>query len=170
LKAFFTITLLLILGFSQVGYYFVQLVSQHQLKENMEEAIHNSLAQEETEAISYTDNAKNIFWEEEGKEFLFNGTMYDVVKIAEVKGKKILYCINDKKEKQLVDKYSALTKNNSGDSKKQKNNAFQSEYFFTPEYKDNDIASIHITPREIYLPSSSLAKGICNKNFPPPKA
>lgn len=160
----------MILGFSQVGYYFVMLVSQHQLKEDIEEAIHSNLAQKEMEVISYTDNSKNIFWEEEGKEFLFNGTMYDVVSTAVVKGKKILYCINDEKEKQLVDKYSLLTKNNSGDSKKQKNNAFQFEYFFVPEYKDNDLTLIHITPTETYLPSSGLAKGICDKNFPPPKA
>jgi hypothetical protein len=170
LKAFFTITLLLALGFSQVGYYFVMLIGQHQLKEDIEAAIHNNLTEKEMETISYTDNYKNIFWEEEGKEFLFKGEMYDVVKSAVVKGKKLLYCINDKKEKELIEKYSALTKNNSGNNKKQKSNTYQFETLFVYESKEvNTHIYVPITNGTNFY-TSNLAKGISKITFPPPKA
>ena len=57
------------------------------------------------EVISLSGN-KEIYWEEKGKEFMFKGEMYDVVKTKTVNGKVMLYCINDKKEKALVDNYN----------------------------------------------------------------
>ncbi len=170
LKRFSTITLLLVLIFSHAGYYWVLQLTQLMLKENAEETFRNNYAGEKLVAVCYTDNSNDIFWEEEGKEFLFKGAMYDVVKISVVKGHKILYCINDVKEKQLIDKYNLLTKNNSGDNKKQKNNNFQQDYFFDPQYKHLDIAYLPVTSAETYFHVFNLSKGICDKNFPPPKA
>ncbi len=44
----------------------------------------------------------SMHWEKANKEFILDGKMYDVVKTKTIKGKKILYCINDKKEQQLL--------------------------------------------------------------------
>ena len=170
MKAFFTITLLLALGFNHVGYYFVMLVSQYQLKEQMEEAIHNNLTEKEMEVICYTDNSKDIFWEEEGKEFSFKGEMYDVVKTALVKGKKLIYCVNDKKEKLLIEKYNTLTKNNSRNSKKQKNTTPQFVTLFVYESKEINTCVYVSTTTRVDFYHSSLAKGVSQKSFPPPKA
>jgi hypothetical protein len=56
--------------------------------------------------------------------------MYDVVKSKTVKGKVMLYCINDKKEKTLVDNYNIITKHNSSTDKKGKNIIDNSINFF----------------------------------------
>lgn len=44
-----------------------------------------------------------IVWEEKNKEFSLDGVLYDVARIEKKDGKTFLYCINDKKEKQLLD-------------------------------------------------------------------
>lgn len=110
LKKFLLIILIAVLAYSQIGYYFIMHYSQHVQKRVIQEEIYQQLKDEELEIISLTDNKQHINWEEEGKEFLLNGEMYDVVKTKTINGKLILYCINDKKEKSLIDKYNFVTK------------------------------------------------------------
>lgn len=169
LKAFFTITLLLALGFNQVGYYFIMLAAQYQQKEDMEAIIRSNIDEKNLVAISYTDNSKNIYWEEEGKEFSFKGEMYDVVKTAVVKGKKILYCLSDKKEKQLLENCNAFTKNNSN-GKKQKNTTFHFETLFVYESKEVNTAEYVAAATTVNCYHTNLAKGVSKNVFSPPKA
>lgn len=61
-----------------------------------------------------------IEWEEEGKEFHLDGEMYDVVKTKEQDGHTILYCLKDKKEKQLLDQLVKLVKDNRKSSRSAK--------------------------------------------------
>lgn len=64
------------------------------------------------------DLTNNIRWEEKGKEFSMNGEMFDVVRIKNVNGKTILYCLNDTQEQEIINKYNNHTKNNSSSGKK----------------------------------------------------
>lgn len=122
LKKILLIGIVAILAYSQIGYYFVIRNSQDQQKEHIKEQILNKLSDDELEVISFTDNQQQILWEEDGKEFFFKGEMFDVVKSKTVNGKVLLYCINDKKEKSLVDNYNNITKQNSASNKKAKDN------------------------------------------------
>lgn len=45
--------------------------------------------------------ASNFEWEERGKEFKFNNTMYDVVKMEELNNQMVVYCYNDNGESKL---------------------------------------------------------------------
>lgn len=45
--------------------------------------------------------AADFQWEERGKEFKFNNTMYDVVKIEELNHQMVVYCYNDSGESKL---------------------------------------------------------------------
>lgn len=45
--------------------------------------------------------ASNFEWEERGKEFKFNNTMYDVVKMEELNNQMVVYCYNDSGESKL---------------------------------------------------------------------
>lgn len=73
------------------------------------------------EVIIAEEIADKIEWEEENKEFSLEGTMYDVARIEKKDGKTFLYCINDKKEKQLLDNIvKAVNKNH--DNKQGRNN------------------------------------------------
>ena len=78
------------------------------------------MKEEDLIIISLTDNAHQIFWEEEGREFHYKGEMYDVIKSKTVGGKVLLYCINDKIEKILIDKYNLIANHNSSSDKKGK--------------------------------------------------
>ena len=53
-------------------------------------------------SLDKIENNSNISWVEKGKEFLFNGTLYDIVTTKQVNGKMVFYCLNDQKEKQLL--------------------------------------------------------------------
>ncbi len=61
-----------------------------------------------------------IVWEEENKEFSIDGVLYDVARIKKTDGKTFLYCINDKKEKQLLDGLAKAVNANHG-NKQEKN-------------------------------------------------
>jgi len=76
----------------------------------MEEQILSKVSDSELEAIDADLYQKDIVWEEEGKEFSLNGQMYDVARIKKTGNRTIIYCLNDKKEEELVDKYSKLLK------------------------------------------------------------
>ncbi len=65
-----------------------------------------------------------IVWEEENKEFSIEGVLYDVARIKKIDGKTFLYCINDKKEKQLLDSLAKAV--NANHSNKQEKNRIKS--------------------------------------------
>ena len=94
--------------------------SQQDIKEAMHEKVLEQLKDPDVQIISLSSNQENISWEENGKEFSLNGQMYDVVKTVKENGQILLYCINDIKEKQLVDSYNEITKHNSSSGKKEK--------------------------------------------------
>ena len=114
-------SLLLILFTSQVGYYFIYTTHQHIIKEQIEKQLLANIPESSLEIINAEQFADKIEWEEKGKEFSLDGILYDVVRIKKTDGKTLLYCINDKKEKQLLDNLAkAVNKNN--DNKQGRNN------------------------------------------------
>jgi len=116
LKKPVTILILFILFFSQVGYRLVFVIQQHQLKEEAEEKFLATINDEEFELIDLNANYQDIKWEEEGKEFLLNGQLYDVAKKETKNGKTILYCLNDKKEEQLLNDMAKQVKSDANNS------------------------------------------------------
>ena len=170
LKKLSLIILIAVFAYGQVGYYIVMHHSQSVQKEVIKEKILSQLKEDELEIISVSDNHKQIYWEEEGKEFLFNGEMYDVVKRKIINGKVVLYCINDKKEKELVDNYNLITKHNSSSDKKGKNNIDNSFNLFV--YHDEKNNYVYFTRGSNNFPSfdSRLPKNLMDNISPPPKA
>ena len=72
------------------------------------------------EVIIAEQVADKIVWEEKNKEFSLDGILYDVARVEKIEGKTFLYCINDKKEKQLLDNLvKAVNKNH--DNKRGRN-------------------------------------------------
>lgn len=61
-----------------------------------------------------------ISWITEGKEFRYKGEMFDVIRIENKLNKRYLYCIKDKKEKELLANYLKTTKSKKDSDKKQK--------------------------------------------------
>ncbi|MEO7291555.1 MAG: hypothetical protein ABIW34_00530 [Ginsengibacter sp.] len=142
---------------------------QSSQKDVIKEKILNQLKEEELQIISLTDN-KEIFWEEKGEEFLFKGEMYDVVKTKTVNGKVMLFCINDKKEKALIDNYNLVTKQNSSNDKKGKNTADNSINLFVYHDENNGEQYAIRDFNKFYSIEPHLASGIDDNISPPPKA
>ena len=61
-----------------------------------------ALPESSLEIIDADINTNNIEWEEEGKEFYLHGEMYDVARVKKINGKTLIYCLNDKKEEQVL--------------------------------------------------------------------
>ncbi len=169
LKKLSLIVLISLLAYSQVGFYLVMRHIQSAQKDVIKEKILKQLKEEELQVISLTDN-KEIFWEEKGEEFLLEGEMYDVVKTKTINGKVILYCINDKKEKALVDNYNLVTKQNSSPDKKGKNTVDNTFNLFIYQVEENDDLVAIRDPNKFYSSVPHLTEGADDNTSPPPKA
>ena len=87
----------------------------------MERELLAHIPESSLEVIIAEEVADKIEWEEKNKEFSLDGILYDVARIEKKEGKTFLYCINDKKEKQLLDNIvKAINKNH--DNKQGRNN------------------------------------------------
>lgn len=157
--------------YCQAGYYFTWLYAQHQAKEEMKEQLVKNLPDEMLEAIPLTGNTDNIKWEEEGKEFSLNGEMYDVVRTRTVKGKTVLYCMNDKKERDLLSHLSNTVQSSH------QNNGKQNKALFLKLASDPAIIAMleftwPETPHENYFTSYDIDFPVRPEliSSPPPKA
>ena len=163
--------MLLMLIYSLGGYYFLMINIQRNLKENIKEKIVHQVAGNELDTISFTDNRERIYWEtDEDNEFSFNDEMYDVVKTKTVNGKVMLYCINDKKEKELVDNYNLVTKQNSSSDKKGKNTVDNTFNLFIYQAEKNDGLVAIRDSNKYYSIEPHLTEGVDDNTSPPPKA
>lgn len=107
-KKSIVVTLLAVMIYNYAGYYAICLAIEWHLEEEMEESLLKNAPESLLEKIIYTGNEQHIHWEEEGREFLLNGQLYDVVKIKKENDKIVLLCINDKKEEDLVQQLSEV--------------------------------------------------------------
>jgi hypothetical protein len=99
----------------------VYAIQQHLIKEEAEEQLFATINDDQFEKVDLTANYQGIVWEEEGKEFFLNGQMYDVAKKEIKNGKTILYCLNDKKEQQLLQDFVKKIKSNTDNTSGNKN-------------------------------------------------
>jgi hypothetical protein len=106
LKKIINISFLLLLFFSQAGYYFFYMFQQYQIKEAAKHALLAKLPKSSLEIIDANAYKNDIKWEEEDKEFYLHGQMYDVAFIKMINGKKLIYCLNDSKEEDLLKRFA----------------------------------------------------------------
>jgi hypothetical protein len=90
-----------ILFIGQTGYYFFCAISRMQARQAIKAQIISGIPESSLYKI---EDSNDITWFEQDKEFLLHQTMYDVVRIKIINGKKLFFCINDEKEKQLIQK------------------------------------------------------------------
>jgi hypothetical protein len=90
-----------LLGISVWGLYPILKLLQWQARENIEHLLQQQLPDDQLEAFENPTSLHSFAWEEKGKEFHYNGSMYDVVRTVQKKGKTLYYCINDKKESKV---------------------------------------------------------------------
>jgi hypothetical protein len=89
---------------------------QQQVRHEMKTRLFAELPESDLVQIDLETFSDQIHWEEKGKEFMMGGEMYDVVKERSIGNRRIIFCINDKKEQELMKAYAKAT--NPSDPKK----------------------------------------------------
>ena len=94
--------LLLLLFYTQLGYYGQFLVLQWQLKAAAREACIAALPDTVLFRVALADVNAHGKWEEAGRECWFNDHLYDVIRQRIIRGKTWLFCLDDDNEERLI--------------------------------------------------------------------
>jgi hypothetical protein len=102
---YISITVLFLL---QIGNYFpIFKIKQWEIRKNIELIIKKNVDNSALKVISIPTNYP-LKWEREGREFWFEGSLYDIVR-SEIKDSTThYYCINDTKETELTNDYAEI--------------------------------------------------------------
>jgi len=111
--------------FNQIGYQALYLVQQLIVQEEQKELAFSMLPDSFLEKIRDNDQIK---WEEEGKEFYMNGNMYDVVKTRVIHGEKIFFVVNDKRESELLKKFSNIIRSQHENTQNKKSGGLEIKF------------------------------------------
>lgn len=156
--------------YNQFGYYALMRYKEKNQEHEMKEAILHSLKDEELIKISFTENSAYIIWEDDHqKEFTLQGELYDVVRSSHENGRFYLYCINDKKEKELIDQYNDQTKQNTSTEKKAKLSSHFSMSLFLSEKPEDPHSFSQLIINNYQTFASQIIPGISSITPPPPK-
>jgi hypothetical protein len=116
MKQFFAISFLFIFLLKMGGFYAYLSYQREGMRENIEQKIIKNLKKTDLNIfIANEENLAKIAWERKGKEFKFEGELYDIV-FTEIKsGIPYYYCFKDKDETVLEAKINQFLKNQSGE-------------------------------------------------------
>jgi hypothetical protein len=167
LKKLLAASLLAMLFSSQVGYYFVYTIHQHIVKEEIEEELLANIPDSSLEIIIAEEFGDRIKWKEEGKEFSLDGELYDIARTKTVDGKTLLYCINDKKEKQILDNLIKAVNKNQDNKRGRNINPVLPDLVFINLIEPLDVFSV--SSQYAFL-NVTLVSSFEEITSPPPKA
>jgi hypothetical protein len=104
LKRLTAIFFILIFAASSNCYWVLNHINYLQMKARVATIIHSEAYEPDLKMLVFTNQEfSKLIFEDNGHELELNGIMYDIVKVKSLVGKKIVYCINDKKETNLKD-------------------------------------------------------------------
>lgn len=166
IRKYISIGILFIILFNIGGYYMWFGVMQYRIRKEIKQEIRKGLNDNDLILFEISDNSKtDLNWIEAGKEFSFNAEMYDVVKEKKLKNKTLYYCINDRKEEQLIANYKE-THNTKKETDKKLRIITPFQYFQSHFETRNYKHAISISyPNLIFLYTSNIP----DVHSPPPK-
>ncbi len=164
--------LLFVLTLGNLGVLLIFKVKQQYIKSEIKKQIKQSVPENELTIIIQTTENKDLFIWKEKNEFLYNGSMYDVVKKDMQKDKIIYSCINDSQETSLfanLDEWVRHNTQNDNATKKTCNNLIQliMGAYFPPQIVELTLyeeSLNHFSFYNFFHPTYTLAI-----NSPPPK-
>jgi len=165
-----SIFLLILFAYNAAGIFVIFKLKQIEVKEEATEKIASNLHDNELEIFTinieeFKNGGSNIIWEEKGKEFRYEDKLYDVVRIKYADGKIQLFCLNDKKEENIIESFSnSLHKNLSLDNKLLNILAKIPGYF----YQDISYRLPLLTGKSFQLSTNFTYKSVVVKILTPP--
>ncbi len=130
------ILLLFAVFFNEIGYYFYYSYQQYLVKCSVKKELLQARGDAGVEVLALEQVDQYARWEEEGKEFLLNGEMFDVKRTETINGKTFLHCIKDVKEEALINKINLASGGLNGKSTSEKN-----KHVLKLQVKDCEISS-----------------------------
>lgn len=114
LKRTISIIILLVFFFDVAGEFVVFKIRQASIKREIKRQIKRSVPKEELYTIIVTQSNENeLVWKEKN-EFVYRGSMYDIVTKETSNDTTTYYCINDLQEEHLFAHLNELVKNKTG--------------------------------------------------------
>ena len=156
LKKIITISFLLILFITQLGYHFIMEFSREVYKENLIKTILPGLKKIDLTKIE--TNNPSINWVEDNKEFTLGNVMYDVVKAKSENGKTYFYCLADTQEEELIKKHNQLTKDAASPYSEGKNGKQCSSVISFSDYIVTEDICIYATATTVLKTNYSIDK------------
>ena len=138
----------------------------------MEKELLTSIPESSLELIIEEQYGDKLVWEKRNKEFSIDGVMYDVAHIKKTGSKTYLYCINDKKEKELLDNLvKAVRSSNDNNRDKQNGNNLKFQFVDLIAERNETETSIlvSIEPLHTFF-HVALVTSVKEVSSPPPKA
>ena len=168
MKQFLSIILVSVFFYSIIGFYVNFEIEQFRIKEEVKEKIIRNLPENKLTIlkISSCDN-KKITWMEDGKEFRYQGTMFDIVRIVREPGLTCYYCYNDDQESNLLTNLDKLVKDQTESSKSRTNQKKQEINYFYSEILFSSILTE--SPIIYFFPSSGNYSVLHEVLSPPPR-
>ena len=138
----------------------------------MEKELLSHIPGSSLEVIIAEQYSDKLVWEEENKEFSIDGVMYDVASIKKTDGKTYLYCINDKKEKELLDNLvKAIRSANDSNNNRQSGNSIKIQFPDLIADKNETEPSVLVSINPQYISFNvDLVTSVKEVSSPPPKA
>lgn len=142
------------------GHYFIYKSVLKSHKKEFKTYIRSHFAKIEQIEISPSElynNNKHITWLDENKEISLNGIMYDIISIKNAGTKVVLNVVNDKNEKELMNRYNKQFNDiyENGNTGKQNNNLLKD--FLSLKYFQKQLSKIKLfTQEHNYIPETKL--------------
>jgi hypothetical protein len=112
-RKYLSVIILMLFLFNIGGYYLWFSIVKSNIQKEVRQEIRKGLSEKDLTLITVPVNdEKGICWIKPGKEFTYQGKMYDVVKSKISDNKRLYYCIDDIKEKKLIAGFSKMNETN----------------------------------------------------------
>ena len=177
MKKLLSYIVLILFIYNLAGYYIVFKGWQNGIRKQIRYQIRNDIKLLEIEVLTFSkadllQNKVILEWEKD-KEFRFNDNMYDVVSRKETTDSITFVCINDRKEKKLIDQFQAHVNQQQDNAMSKRPNPFKILEKLVKDYcSDQTDLQNYRDGITIYKPQTivSLPDTFLDVLSPPPKA
>ncbi len=171
MKRVLTISLLFFLFLGQAGYQFVFQTMKEIHKEKMIADILPNIKESNLVRIDAADEA--IYWVEEGREMIYQGRLYDIVRTSGEPNQLLYHCLADGKEDDINNISNAVTAGNADQAGTHKNiklQLFTLEYILSPTAATNPPVWVDINRTFGSSACTPWFFSVCDNIAPPPRA
>lgn len=141
-------------------------IAENRIRREIRAQIRQGLEEKDLSVIEILNGEESsIKWLEAGREFVYHGEMYDVVRMESFSNKQVYHCIQDIKEKRLI---ASFTRNHESSQKAKKIlSNFQINFIYHSPFQQT---ILDLSNHEFGYAPFNIHPKIADIFDPPPKA